>query len=160
MLSMLKTATMLSPRFLAFWAAVTLVQGVCSSLQKRKRMVRSESYLASTQANSKTPTVPMALSLAPGRIDPALRVLVGHHDDDLVGMRAALLLWRKRLYFSTGSVGVATTFYAEKKAARIRKRSSSCAPQGFAKLDRFPGGQRQRHRHRRRPGDGVRPGEV
>ena len=64
--SVLKTATMSSPRALAFWAAVLLVQGVCSSLQKRKRIVHSESYFARTHAISRTPTVPMALSLAPG----------------------------------------------------------------------------------------------
>ena len=40
--SMLKAATIRSPRAFAFSAAVTLVQGVCSSLQKRNLIVRSD----------------------------------------------------------------------------------------------------------------------
>ena len=90
--SRLKTATILSPRFLAFCAAVTLVHGVCSSLQNRNRIVRSEACLASTQAISRTPTVPIALSLAPGESIQLCESLWASDDDDLVGTRAALLL--------------------------------------------------------------------
>ena len=65
--SLLNTATMLSPRLRALRAAVTLVQGRCSSLQKRNQMERSEGWSASIRASSRTAAVPMALSLPPGQ---------------------------------------------------------------------------------------------
>jgi hypothetical protein len=63
---MLKTATIRSPRAFAFRAAATLVQGVCSSFEKRNRTVRAGAAFARALAISRMSTVPMALSLAPG----------------------------------------------------------------------------------------------
>src|SRR4030042_3744879 len=51
---------------LIFSAAVTLVQGVCSSLQKIKRIVWFGLKWFKRMANSSAPQVPIALSLAPG----------------------------------------------------------------------------------------------
>jgi len=47
-------------------AAILLVQGVCSSLQKRMRIVRFSFVDASRRANSRFATAPTQLSLAPG----------------------------------------------------------------------------------------------
>ena len=55
----------------------------------------------------------------------------------------------------------AYNLYAERKGRSHPDRDHPrLLPQGLAKLDRFPGGQRQRHWHRRRPGAGPRPRPV